>query len=88
MTTEVTEDNSEDTGDSEGAVSKAYARFKPVVSAYAPAEQPNQDAAAAGPSGSSAERGHVFYGHDGYYVFFRLHQYLYDRFVHKSQSPY
>ena len=38
MTTEVTEDNSEDTGDSEGAVSKAYASFKPVVGTYEPAE--------------------------------------------------
>ena len=87
MTTEVTEDNSEDTGDSEGAVSKAYARFKPVVSAYEPVEA-NQDAEVAGPSGNNAERGHVFYGHDGYYVFFRLHQFLYDRCVIQSQLSY
>ena len=75
MATEATEDNSED---SEGVVSKAYARFKPLVGVFNPATT-RQDAEVAGPSGNHIEREHVFYGHDGYYVFFRLHQYLYDR---------
>lgn len=78
MITEVTEDNSEDTSDSVGAVSKAYARFKPLVGVFDPTGT-RQDAEIAGPSGNHIEREHVFYGHDGYYVFFRLHQYLYDR---------
>lgn len=78
MAIEATEDNSEDTGDSEGAVSKAYARFKPLVGVFNPTGT-QQDAETAGPSGTHEEREHVFYGHDAYYVFFRLHQFLYDR---------
>ena len=78
MVTEATETNSEDTGDSKGAVSKAYARFKPVTGVYTHSAAARQDGEAE-TSGSGAERGRVFYGHDGYYVFFRLHQCLYER---------
>lgn len=78
MVTEATETNSEDTGDSEGAVSKAYARFKPVTGVYTHSAAARQDGEPE-TSGNGAERGRVFYGHDGYYVFFRLHQCLYER---------
>jgi hypothetical protein len=78
MVTEATETNSEDTGDSEGAVSKAYARFKPVTGVYTHSAAARQDGEAE-TSGNGAERGRVFYGHDSYYVFFRLHQCLYER---------
>ena len=83
MVTEATETNSEDTGDSEGAVSKAYARFKPVTGVYTHSAAARQDGEAE-TSGNGAERGRVFYGHDGYYVFFRLHQCLYERCVAAS----
>lgn len=80
MVTEATETNSEDTGDSEGAVSKAYARFKPLAGVYTHSAAARQDGEPE-TSGSGAERGRVFYGHDGYYVFFRLHQCLYERWA-------
>ena len=78
MTTEASADNSEESGDSEGAMNKAYARFKPLAGVYAHSAAARQDGEAE-TSGNSAERGRVFYGHDGYYVFFRLHQCLYER---------
>ena len=78
MTTEVTETNTEDSGDPEGAVSKAYARFKPLAGVYSHSAAARQDGEAE-TSGSGLERGRVFYGHDNYYVFFRLHECLYDR---------
>lgn len=78
MTTEASADNSEESCDSEGAMNKAYARFKPVAGVYAHSAAARQDGEAE-TSGNSAERGRVFYGHDGYYVFFRLHQCLYER---------
>lgn len=80
MTTEASADNSEESGDSEGAMNKAYARFKPLAGVYAHSAAARQDGEAE-TSGNSAERGRVFYGHDGYYVFFRLHQCLYERCV-------
>ena len=76
--TEASADNTEDSGDSEGAVSKAYARFKPLAGVYSQSAAARQNGEPE-TSGSSAERGRVFYGHDGYYVFFRLHQCLYER---------
>ena len=82
MATEaLAETSSEDTGDSDGAVSKAYARFKPVAGVYNHAAAARQDGEPE-TSGSGAERGRVFYGHDGYYVFFRLHQCLYERYAY------
>ena len=84
MVTEVTETNSEDTGDSEGALSKAYARFKPLAGVYTHSAAARQDGEPE-TSGSAAERGRVFYGHDGYYVFFRLHQCLYERYETAQQ---
>ena len=77
MVTEASADNTEDSGDSEGAVIKAYARFKPVAGVYSAAARQESEPET---SGNSAERGRVFYGHDGYYVFFRLHQCLYERY--------
>lgn len=78
MTTEASADNSEESGDSEGAMNKAYARFKPLAGVYDQSAAARQDGEPE-TSGNTAERGRVFYGHDGYYVFFRLHQCLYDR---------
>lgn len=78
MTTEASADNSEESGDSEGAMNKAYARFKPLAGVYVHSAAARQDGEPE-TSGNTAERGRVFYGHDGYYVFFRLHQCLYER---------
>ena len=78
MVTEASADITEDSEDSEGAVSKAYARFKPLAGVYTHSAAARQDGEAE-TSGNNAERGRVFYGHDGYYVFFRLHQCLYER---------
>ena len=62
---------------------KAAAQAAEAQAGIASTREPG-DASPAAESSPCADRGaaqRVFYGNDTYYVFFRLHQYLYDRLV-------
>ncbi len=69
----------------EGEAAQArYAACKPLapvvrLPAPAPAQSSDGEDAAAAPEEQPEPPSRVFYGNEQFYVFFRLHQYLYDR---------
>ena len=71
-------------------LARMYARCKPVapvtrsVALLAVAGQEAADAAADADADPNTLR--IFYGNDTYYVFFRLHQYLYDRYAQPARN--
>lgn len=70
----------EDEGEAAQARYAACKPLAPVVRLPAPAQSSDgEDAAAAAPEEQPEPPSRVFYGNEQFYVFFRLHQYLYDR---------
>mmetsp|Transcript_16182 Transcript_16182/g.39442 ORF Transcript_16182/g.39442 Transcript_16182/m.39442 type:complete len:1081 (+) Transcript_16182:583-3825(+) len=83
------EEENGDDSDSNDAVERAYAPCKPL-SGMTPHQtlalqgDNNVDTIAAAPL--SKLDGKIFYGHDGYYILFRLHQHLYERLATARSS--
>ncbi len=74
-------DAGSDGGTEEAEREREYVGCKPL----APAEATR--AAEAAEAGSAPRIGRIFYGNDTFYIFFRLHQLLYDRCAHPFYTP-